>query len=146
MRGEATATSTLSGVETAWSEQQLHLLDHARELEIATRRPDDSLRGWLPIWVVCQDGKVYLRTWHRRDTGWYGHALQTRSARVRVPGLEADVSIADVGRDEELRAAVDGAYRDKYGSGDSVGGMVSEESGATTLRLLPEDRLTSSSG
>lgn len=124
---------------TAWSEEHLRRLDDAHELEIATRRPNDSLRGWVTIWVVCQDAKVYVRTWHRRDTGWYGHALQTRSARVRVPGLEADVSIADVGRDEELRAAVDGAYRDKYGPGDSVGGMVSEQSGGTTLQLLPQD-------
>lgn len=140
MHPAPTTTSTFFAVTAAWSEEHLRRLDDAHELEIATRRPDDTLRGWVPIWVVCQDGRVYLRTWHRRSTGWYGNALETRSARVRTPGPEADVSTADVGADEELRAAVDGAYRVKYGPGDSVDGMVSEQSGATTLQLLPQHR------
>ncbi|WP_177231413.1 DUF2255 family protein [Amycolatopsis saalfeldensis] len=33
----------------------------------------------------------------RRDTGWYGQALRERRARIRVPGLEADVTIEDIG-------------------------------------------------
>ncbi len=37
-----------------------------------------------------------MRTWHRRDTGWFAHALTPRRARIRVPGLEADVTFEDV--------------------------------------------------
>jgi hypothetical protein len=79
---------------------------------------------------------VYVRTWYRRDTGWFGLALNTRRASVRVPGVEADVRIEDVGVGPSgLRADVDAAYRDKYGRG-STGDMVGDEAAATTLRLL----------
>ncbi len=69
----------------AWSAQQLEQIGGAEELEIATKRADGTLRRWVPIWVVCVDADVYVRTWYRRDDGWYGHALDTRQARIRVP-------------------------------------------------------------
>ena len=107
-----------------------------RELEIAVRRADGTLRPWTPIWVVHVVGDVYVRTWYRRDTGWFGLALSTRRARVRVPGVEVDVRIEDVGVGPSgLRDDVDDAYRDKYGGG-STENMVGDEAAATTLRLL----------
>jgi hypothetical protein len=81
---------------------------------------------------------VYVRTWHRRDTGWFGHVLKSRRARIRVPGLEADVAVEDVGDGTaQLRADVDAAYRTKYGSygSSSVDAMVAEPAAAATLRL-----------
>jgi Uncharacterized protein conserved in bacteria (DUF2255) len=57
---------------------------------------------------------------------------------VRVPGVEVDVRVEDVGVGPSgLRADVDGAYRDKYGGG-STGNMIGDEAAATTLRLLKE--------
>lgn len=120
----------------SWTPEQLAAVDVARELEIAVRRADESLRPWTPIWVVRVAGDVYVRTWYRRDSGWFGLALRTRRARVRALGLEADVRIEDVGVGPSgLREDVDSAYRDKYGGG-STGNMVGDEAAATTLRLL----------
>ena len=81
----------------SWSPDELRLMDAAGELRIAVKRSDGSLRRWVPIWVVCAGGQVYVRTWYRRDTGWFGDALRSRRARIRVPGLEADVTIEDIG-------------------------------------------------
>jgi hypothetical protein len=120
----------------SWTPEQLALIDAARELEIAVHRDDGSLRPWTPIWVVHVVGDVYVRTWYRRDTGWFGHALTTRRARVRVPGLDTDVRIEDVGVGPPgVREDVDDAYQAKYGGG-STGNMVGDEAAATTLRLL----------
>ena len=47
------------------------------------------------------------------DTGWFGRAVSDGVARIAVPGLEADVTVDDVG--SELRATVNAAYRAKYG-------------------------------
>jgi hypothetical protein len=122
----------------SWTPEQLAGFDAARELEIAVRRADGTLRPWTPIWVVHAGADVYVRTWYRRDTGWFGLALNTRRARVRVPEVEVDVRIDDVGVGPSgLRASVDAAYRDKYGGG-STGDMVGDDAAATTLRLDTE--------
>ncbi|MFI5589930.1 DUF2255 family protein [Amycolatopsis sp. NPDC051758] len=126
--------------EALWSSAELELLDAAQELEIGVRRADGTLRRAVPIWVVCAGSRVYVRTWHRRDTGWFGQALRTRRAHVRVEGLEADVAVEDVGEGSPgQRAAVDAAYRVKYGGfGDAgVGNMVSASAAAATLQLVP---------
>jgi predicted kinase len=90
--------------------------------------------------VVCVHDQVYVRSWYRRSTGWFGQVTKTGGAGIRVPGLELDVVVADLGDgDPDLRAAVDDAYRAKYGTpGDeTVAGMTTDASAATTLLLAP---------
>jgi hypothetical protein len=116
-------------VTNAWTPADLRLLDAARELEIAV----DGSRRWVPIWVVCTGGQVYVRTWY---TGWFGAAVRAGRARVRVPGLEAEVAIEDLGAaSPQATADVDAAYRTKYSGGTDA--MVTAEAAATTLRLDP---------
>ncbi|VVJ16965.1 Uncharacterised protein [Amycolatopsis camponoti] len=115
---------------TSWTADDLSFLDAAQELEIAV-----GSRRWTPIWVVCADGQVYVRTWYRRDTGWFGDAVRSRSAHIRVPGLDAEVTIEDIGTaSARVTAAVDAAYRTKY-TGGGTDAMVTAEAAATTLRL-----------
>jgi hypothetical protein len=128
-------------MSTAWSPEELDRIGRAEELRIATKRADAMLRRWVPIWVVCVDEHVYVRTWHRRNNGWFGHVLDSRLARIRVPGLEVDVAVEDIGGDNaELRAGVDAAYRAKYGryGATTVDRMASDDAAAATLRLVPE--------
>ena len=125
-------------MDARWSTEDLNLIGTAGELQIAVRRPDSSLRQPLPIWVVSAGEQIYVRSWHRRDTGWFGHALQTQQARIYVPGLEADVTIEDVGdASPHVTAAVDDAYRAKYGN-ESAASMITSAATKTTLRLDPE--------
>jgi hypothetical protein len=127
----------------AWSPEELQRIGRADELRIAARRADGTLRRWVPVWVVHAGGQAYVRTWYRRDDGWFGHVLRSRRARIRVPGLEADVAVEDAGADKpELRAGVDAAYRAKYGryDGPSVDRMVTDDAAAATLRLVPDER------
>ena len=131
-----------------WSTEQLQLLDAAVELNIAVPRPDGALGRWTTVWVVCVGQGVFVRSWHRRETGWFGRAVTTGRARIRAIGLETDVTVVDLGRigdrsgeepqlQGELFDEVDSAYRTKYGAfGDAtVGAMVSAHARVTTLRL-----------
>jgi hypothetical protein len=121
---------------TDWPPEDLRRIDDAIELEIAVHRSDGSLARWVPIWVVCAGERVYVRTWHRRQTGWYGGALRARQARIRVPGLETEVVIDDLGdTSPPVTAEVDGAYRTKYGAGAES--MVTADATASTLELIP---------
>ena len=126
---------------SSWTPDELDRVDAADELEIAGARPDGTPRRWTPIWAVCAGGQVYVRTWHRRDTGWFGRAVASARARVRVPGVETDVAVEDVGAGPaELRAVVDAAYRAKYGryGSGTVDRMVAPDAAAATLRLVPD--------
>ncbi|MGI8699909.1 MAG: DUF2255 family protein [Nocardioidaceae bacterium] len=124
----------------AWSPHELEQIHAAAELHIAVRRTDGTLHRWTPIWVVSADGQAYVRTWYRRDTGWFGHAQRSRRARIRVPGLESDAAVEDVGEGTAgLRERIDTAYRNKYGSSGSSS-MVGATAAATTLRLSPEPK------
>ena len=121
-----------------WSPDELQRIDRAEELRIATERADGTLRRDVPIWVVSAGGQVYVRTWYRRDDGWFGHAVNSRRARIEIASLEADVAVEDIGDDKSgLRARIDAAYRAKYGryGETTVDRMVSDEAAATTLRL-----------
>ncbi len=123
-----------------WSPDDLERIGSARELEIAVKRDDGTLRRWVPIWVVVVDEQIYVRTWYRRETGWFGHVLSSGRARIRVPGLTADVAVKDVGTGAaSLRSGVDAAYRAKYGSSSSTDSMVAPEAAAATLQLSPEN-------
>ena len=126
---------------TTWSTEDLEQIGRAEELQIATKSADGTLRRWVPIWVVCVGDQVYVRTWYRREDGWFGEMLGSRRARIHVSGLEVDVAVEDVGEDRaELRANVDAAYHAKYAryGGPSVDGMTTDTAAATTLRLVAE--------
>lgn len=128
-------------MKAAWSSEELERIRRADELEIAVKRADGTLRRWVPIWVVCVGERVYVRTWHRRDTGWFGNVLRSGRARIRVPGVESDVAVEDTGEGSPaLRADIDAAYRDKYRryGRTSVDSMVAAAAAAATLRLGPE--------
>jgi hypothetical protein len=123
----------------SWTAEELRRIGAAHELQIASRRADGTLRRWVPIWVVSTSEQVYVRTWYRRDTGWFGQVLASRRARIRIPGLEADVAVDDVGEGTlAVRASVDAAYHAKYGRHGGAERMVTAEAAAATLRLSPD--------
>jgi hypothetical protein len=124
-----------------WSSEALERIGRADELVIAAQRADGTFRRPVPIWVVCVGEQVYVRTWYRRDTGWFGQVVDSRRARIGVPGLEVDVVVEDVGEDRtEVRAGVDDSYRTKYrhDGGSSADCMATDAAAATTLRLSIE--------
>jgi len=126
---------------STWSREQLQRLGASDELEIAVRRADGTLRRWVPIWVVCVDEHVFVRTWHRRSNGWFGDVLRSQRARIRVADVRADVTVTDVSENStDLRAGIDNAYLSKYShyGHTTVDRMVSDAASAATLWLIPE--------
>ena len=65
-------------------------------------------------------------------------AAVIKEAMARVPGLEADVTIEDIGdASTQVTTDVDAAYRTKYVRG-GAGSMVTATAAATTLQLNHE--------
>ncbi len=117
----------------SWSESDLAELSSIRELAVSAPRADGSYGPWTPIWVVVVASQVFVRTWYRRETGWYGRAVGHGRLRSRVAGEPVDVVVEAVG--ETDADAVDAAYRDKYGAG-GADSMTTPEAIAATLRLV----------
>jgi hypothetical protein len=113
-----------------WTPDELRALTAARELEIASA----PTGRWVPIWVVVVAGRVFVRTWRRRSTGWYGRAVASGRAWIRVSGSVLEVAVARAGA--EAADAVNAAYRGKYGTGGAAC-MVTTEAEASTLSLAP---------
>jgi hypothetical protein len=117
---------------TGWTASELRDLDGRRELEIAATRSGSR----VPIWVVVDRDRVFVRTWHRRTTGWYGRAAASGRAWIWAAGDPIQVLVTAVGTADA--DAVDRGYRAKYGDA-GAGSMVTAEAAASTLRLSRAD-------
>ena len=68
------------------------------------------------------------------NTGWYGRAVASGSAVIRMRGEPVDVIVTATGSTDA--DAVDASYRAKYGAAGAQS-MVTAEAVASTLRLTP---------
>ena len=122
---------------TAWTDDELSRIGRAEELDIASRRPDGSLRPFITIWVVRSADNLYVRSAYGPDNGWFQRARTSGEGRIRAAGVEHDVTFEEPG--PSVDAAIDRAYHakyDRYGAA-IVGTVVSPEAARSTLRLIP---------
>jgi hypothetical protein len=125
----------VSGDDT-WTEDDLRRIGDAVELQLASVRPDGTLRAYVTMWVVRVGDHLYVRSAGGPERPWYRHALASGSGRVRAGGIERDVTFGDA--DPGVHDALDAAYHLKY---DRFGpGPVSHVSGpdtrSVTIRLV----------
>jgi hypothetical protein len=122
---------------SAWTADELARIGRATELQVASTRPDGSLRPFVTIWVVRSDESVYVRSAHGNSNPWFQRALHSGTGRIRAGGVERDVTFEEPG--PEVHAGVDAAYHakyDRYGPGP-VGSVVTAEAVRSTLRVVP---------
>ena len=120
---------------TAWTEEELGRIGGAEELQLASERPDGTLRPFVTIWVVCVGDELYVRSAYGSSNPWYVRAKASGAGRVRVGGLERDVGFEDAapGREADIDAAYHAKY-DRHGP-EIVGTVVGPEARATTIKL-----------
>jgi hypothetical protein len=120
-----------------WTNDELEKVGHAEELQLASIRPDGTLRRYVTMWVVRAGDALYVRSAYGPDNPWYRRAKESGAGRIRAGGLERNVTFADAA--PEVHAAIDAAYHakyDRYGPG-IVGTVVGAAAGAVTLKLVP---------
>ena len=129
---------------TTWTADELNRIGAADELQIASTRPDGSLRSYVTIWAVRVGSNVYVRSAYGSDNPWYRRALASGAGRIKAGGVERDVGFA-IASDPEIQQDIDNAYHakyDRYGA-RIVGSVVGEHSHEVTVRLLPHEGSTS---
>jgi hypothetical protein len=121
---------------TAWTSDELSTIGDAEELQLASARPDGTLRPYVTMWVVRAGDDLYVRSAYGPDNPWFRRAKASGAGRIRAGGLERDVAFADAA--PGVHAAIDAAYHakyDRYGP-RIVGSVVGPKAEALTLRLV----------
>ena len=123
--------------EQTWTRADLDRIGDAEELDIAPLRADGSLRPYVTIWAVRSGDDLYVRSAHGPENGWFRRAKAAGAGRIRVAGVEYDVTFADAA--DGPHAALDAAYRQKYAAQPPqyVSPVVGEVAAPNTLRVRP---------
>jgi hypothetical protein len=122
---------------TAWTSDELARIGSTEELQLASVRPDGSLRPNVTMWVVRAGDDLYVRTAYGPDNPWFRRAKASGVGRVRAGSQERDVTFANAA--PGMHVGIDAAYHAKYDRyGPSiVGSGVGPAAEAVTLKLLP---------
>ena len=122
---------------TAWTDEELERIGEAQELQLASERPDGTLRPYVTMWVVRVDDELYVRSAHGANNPWFRRAKASGVGRIRAGGLERDVTFAEPAPD--VHPDIDATYRgkyDRYGPA-IVGTVVGSLARPVTIRLMP---------
>ena len=122
---------------TGWTADELTRIGAAEELQIASTRPDGSLRPYVTIWVVRAGDELYVRSAYGSDNPWFRRAQASGIGRIRVGGGEHEVTFEAAAAD--VHGDIDAAYHAKYDRHGPkiVGTVVGPEVESVTLRLVP---------
>jgi len=122
---------------TAWTDEELGRIGEAQELQLASERPDGTLRPYVTMWVVRVDDELYVRSAYGANNPWFRRAKASGVGHIRAGGLERDVTFAEPAPD--VHPDIDATYRGKYERyGPAiVGTVVGSLTHAVTIRLVP---------
>jgi hypothetical protein len=122
---------------TAWTDVELRRIGEAQELQLASERPDGTLRRYVTMWIVRAGDELYVRSAHGAGNPWFRRAKTSRMGRIRAGGLERDVTFAEAAAG--VQVDIDAAYHakyDRYGP-EIVGTVVGSHAHDVTIRLVP---------
>jgi|SRR5689334_126293 len=95
---------------------------------------------FIGVWVVVVDGRVFIRSWGVKRTGWFQAFREEPSGRIQAAGRELRVR-AVTRVSEGMKAAVDDAYAAKYTTPGAIkyvrGFARSKRRRDTTTELVP---------
>jgi hypothetical protein len=121
---------------SAWTSDELSRIGEADELEIASLRPNGTLRRPRTIWVIRHRDDICVRFVNGADSAWYRGVQQRHQGRISAGGFEKDVDFIDA--DHGLDDEIDDAYRAKYRYFPTgLNHIVSPGARSTTLKLVP---------
>jgi hypothetical protein len=120
-----------------WNAAAAAAMTRPQEVQVATRRPDGSLRRPRTIWIVGDDGSVFIRSTNGRGADWFKGAMRGGSGQITANGRTWDVAFHEV-TDEAALSQADTGYRTKYRQYASiVDHLASPGPRAATLRVDP---------
>ncbi|MFL6208027.1 MAG: DUF2255 family protein [Pyrinomonadaceae bacterium] len=94
---------------------------------------------YMGVWVVVVDGRVFVRSWNDKPTGWFRAFRQQPGGTIQVGEREIPVR-AKLVRSARMRDAVTVAFGEKYNTKASrkwVEGFAEPARALATLEFVP---------
>ena len=110
-------------------------LETAEEVRIETRAADGTLHRTI-IWVVVEDGRIYVRSVNGASARWYREALARPHVTLDVYGHRLSLTVVPATDPKSIADCSAGLAR-KYRRSYSLGAMLRDDVLGTTLRLDP---------
>ncbi|WP_432173056.1 DUF2255 family protein [Streptomyces sp. Tue6028] len=121
---------------THWNDADLAKVGAAEELDLESERADGTLRDPVTMWVVRAGDHLYVRSVKGIAGPWYRGTQSRHQGRIDAGGVRRNVTFHKA--DPAEHAAVDTAYREKYGRYTSiVEHVLTDTARESTLRLEP---------
>ena len=114
------------------------IVEELRKAKILGVRAGTEHR-YTGVWVVVVDGRVFVRSWNDKPTGWFRAFRKQPSGTIQVGEREIRVQ-GKLVRSARMRDAVTAAFGEKYntkGSRKWVEGFAEPERVLTTLEFVP---------
>lgn len=114
------------------------ILEALRDAKVIGVRAGDAHR-YTGVWCVVVEGRLFVRSWNDKPTGWLRAFRREPAGSVQVAGREIPVR-AKLTRSARLRRAVTAALGQKYntkGSRKWVEGFSEAAREMATLELTP---------
>jgi hypothetical protein len=119
-----------------WSPQETRTITSPQEVQVITRRRDGSLHRPRTIWVVSDHDRIFIRSTNGRTADWFRDVIAAGTGQIVSRGAAYDVAFTEA--DDGDLAAVDAAYRLKYGQYASiVDHLEGDGPRAATLQVHP---------
>jgi hypothetical protein len=118
----------------AFSDSELRQISGSDEVRIETRAGSRSFR--TIIWIVVDEGEVFVRSVRGEKGKWYQRALANPEVTLHVAGAEIPAR-AVAATDPSSVERTNEALGRKYKKGRSLDSMLKPEIFGTTMRLDP---------
>jgi hypothetical protein len=119
----------------SFEDDDLARLAAAEEIEIETQAPDRDVRRTV-IWVVVDDGEVFVRTYKGSGSRWYRDAMANPAVAIHLDGKRLPATAIPATDPDSVERTSSGFLR-KYANDPATKAMVVPEVLDTTLRLEP---------
>jgi len=118
-----------------FSRSMIDVIDRAKIIGLRS----GNEHRYTGVWVVVVEGRVFVRSWNDKRTGWFRAFRAEPRGSMQVDGREIAVR-ARTTRSARLHAAVTAAYARKYNTKASlkwVAGFAEPARERATLELVP---------
>jgi len=118
-----------------FSKASIEALAHAKMIGVRA----GTAHKYTGVWVVVVEGRVFVRSWNDKPTGWFRAFLDEPAGSIQFADVERKVRATPT-RSQRLQDAVSAAYGEKYDTRASqkwVRGFAQPKRAVNTLELTP---------